>query len=206
MSEHFSDEEFYEYLDGELVEMDARRLRVHIKECAQCRQQLAQAEQLFARVESLPELALERDLAPEILQEIEAQEGMSRSLPWWIAAEALAALAVLVGWLIGQPSLSPGLRQAAEALNLFLLWNQWAWPQRTDLLQWFTALPDQVAELFLRMDPSRLWKLDLALPWAVIITVLIVLWLLGNSLLLADQYYRLHPFDEAQRRKGANHG
>lgn len=206
MSEHFSTEEFYAYLDGELGHEDVSRVQAHLEACVQCRQQLMQAERLFANIEGLPELALNRDLAPGVVQEIEAQQRTSRSLPWWIAAEALAAFAVLAGWLIGQPRLSPALSQTMEALNLFLLWNQWAWPQRIDLLRWITSLPDQLAEYLAELDPSRLWEPELALPWAAIVVGLIVLWLLGNSLLLADQYYRLHPFDRAQRRKGSNHG
>ena len=61
LTDHISDVQLNEYLDNEIP--DRAQIELHLKSCEDCTARLTALLRLFDEVESLPELALSRDLA-----------------------------------------------------------------------------------------------------------------------------------------------
>ena len=58
---HLTDDQLNEYLDNEAA--DRVQIEAHLSSCDECAVRLSTLQNLFAEMESLPELTLTRDLA-----------------------------------------------------------------------------------------------------------------------------------------------
>jgi anti-sigma factor RsiW len=67
---HLSDEVLNEYLDGALEAATWHDASAHLGGCPACAARLAELQALFAHLDSLPSVALTRDLAPGVLQAV----------------------------------------------------------------------------------------------------------------------------------------
>ena len=65
---HLTEEELNEYLDNEI--QDRARAELHLSSCDECAARLATLQALFTEIESLPELALTRDLAAPVMRTV----------------------------------------------------------------------------------------------------------------------------------------
>lgn len=94
LSSHPPHTELHALLDGELDTEARRRVEEHLATCPACARQLARTRELFAQIESLPELSLGRDLSRPVLQSL---RGSSRPMPVLgvLGLQALAALALI---------------------------------------------------------------------------------------------------------------
>ncbi len=88
------------YVDGDLPEETADRLRVHLETCRSCAAELALAERIQTELRSLPQL----DCPPEVLERVRREGGRwcrSRPRRTGLPLRVAAAAAVLVLALAG---------------------------------------------------------------------------------------------------------
>lgn len=94
------------YLDGELTEMDADGVRVHLTQCSTCREELARLRAVKALLARLPE----REMPEELLTALRAR--LSRAVP---------SLFLTAGDVLRGAVRRPAVAVAAAALVLVLV-------------------------------------------------------------------------------------
>jgi hypothetical protein len=172
LTDHISDVQLNEYLDNEAA--DQAQIKLHLDSCGECAARLSALQDLFAELESLPELELSRDLAASFT----SPRSLPAQIPAWFpltvtlqAAVALTAIVLAAPFVIQllpvfeMPSLSDALMQIQSQ------WTTWL-----DMLSQFQmpSLP------VLSFESSSLYLMS-ALGAAS------MLWLVGNGLLLRNQ-------------------
>lgn len=162
---HLSEETLHEYLDDALAPAIRADVDAHLATCADCTAELAELRGLFAAIESLPLVALERDLMPAVLTQIGvAKVGVPGVVRWALAVQVLA-VAVSVGLIAALVDFS-ALKLPTVSLT---------WPT-------LPSLPD-----FSRIFSFASFSLHLDPPVLLLALTLIcasLLWLVGNGLLL----------------------
>jgi anti-sigma factor RsiW len=174
---HISDELLNEYLDNAL--QDRAPVDSHLSSCDECAARLTALRDLFAELESLPELALSRDLAAPITRRLGGSNAFPRWLPLTVTLQAAFALVALV---IAAPFvmqfLSPYLATAQS-------------PSFTDLLvqlqsEW-TAWLDILSQIQMPTLPEIPFVEVSSLAITLTLAGVSMLWLVGNGLLLRNQ-------------------
>ena len=193
-SDHLSEEQLNQYLDGELGEAEYAAAAAHLAACAACRAEVAAGRRLFL---ALDELAPAPDLVPAVRARL---AGERPSLTWrrgLALALQMAAVVALLIWAATRPSTYwPG---AAETLlsTLQSWWGglaSWTAGLATGLPRWLVELPGTLAAW-----PGMAWSsvqgwtaglsagsdLSLSLVQAVALgALLVVVGLVGNLVLL----------------------
>ena len=161
---HLTEELLNEYLDNALAPAARTDAEVHLATCVACRDELESLRSLFAEIESLPNVPLERDLTSAVMAQIGIKVAVPRPLGWALIVQGLAALVMLA-------SLWPLLDLSALQLPLASL----TWPTLPPLPDFSSifALPS----FSLQLDPP-------ALLLALTLISACLLWLVGNGLLL----------------------
>ena len=99
MNDHLSDASIYEYLDDALQKPERARVTAHLSQCEACANRLTQARALFQALDELPDVELQRDLAPGVLETINAARfetrGASKTMRWVFLGQLLVALVIL---------------------------------------------------------------------------------------------------------------
>lgn len=164
---HLTEETLNEYLDNALAPAIRADVDAHLAGCADCRSAFESMRSLFAEIESLPGMALERDLTSTVVAQIEAMSvkvSVPRPLGWALFAQGLAAVVILA-------ALWPLVNFSALQLPIVSL----TWPT-------LPPLPDFSGLLTL---PSFSLQLD---PPVLLLVLMLVsaslLWFVGNGLLL----------------------
>lgn len=180
---HFDEMALHEYLD-EVLDLAARaEIEAHLAGCPTCAVRLAELQALFTALESLPEVLLEHDLAPAVLEAIRPARTTPPALRWAVIAQLAAAVALLIfAWprVAGQfAGLAGGqmrvqvIGSLANALRvLFAQWPALFVPARG------LSVPSLGVTRYapaLHLSP---------LSWWLLIAAALVLWLAGNGLLL----------------------
>lgn len=177
---HLTEDQLNEYLDNLLDESAHQHVEAHLSQCADCRNQLETLKQVFADLDSLPEVPLTRDLTPSILARLPKKE------PVHIWTRALAAQwGVVVGfvfWLTMQIArLIEFLKITLPAILNFDFHNILV---RIFPLQ-FTLPEVHLPELSLNLPTSNLQLSMLGLILLAVSASL--LWVLGNVILLRNR-------------------
>src|SRR5512134_34092 len=96
---HLDEPALNEYLDSALTPARRAEVERHLGTCRECAARLERMQALFAALDSLPDLALERDLAPGVLHTLRQNSHAASSLktPFGllIAGQGLVALVLL---------------------------------------------------------------------------------------------------------------
>lgn len=185
---HPSESRLHAYLDREL-EPDARRaVEAHLEACSGCQERVAALVTLFERLEEMPEQPLSRDLSAPVVASVRARRRESRLVARLAWAEALVAVGVgTLVWLLtgglaisAYPSLGlPGtltrLRGLVDASVELLLGLAVEFASRLN------ALMAEAAQL--SSSPGILEPPE-GLSWTPILALVIVVWLIGNGVLL----------------------
>jgi hypothetical protein len=169
---HLTDDQLNEYLDNESAER--AQIELHLDSCDKCAARLSTLQDLFAELESLPELELTRDLAAPFT----LRPSLPAQLPAWLpltvtlqAAVALVALIIAAPFAIQLlPVVElPSLRDAFIQLQI----------------QW-TAMLDMLSQFQMPTLPTISFELS-SLYQMSALAVVSVFWLVGNGLLLRNQ-------------------
>lgn len=112
MMKHFTEEELIGYRDGEPGTREA--IAGHLRECAQCREELQRIEEVFAALNAMPEPDPGEDYGRRVWQQIASRLPEKRTR-WWVdwlstgrlaTAGALAAI-VILAFALGRISKQP---------------------------------------------------------------------------------------------------
>lgn len=166
---HLTDDTLNEYIDNALAPASRAEVDAHLAVCATCSAELDVLRALFAQIESLPEVALQRDLAPAVVGRLPIRAQMPRPVRWVLVAQGVAALVILAALL---PLLD------FSALQLPTLSPNWF------ILPALPTFSDLLARNSLTL-PSLSLPIDLpALSLVLLLVSAGLLWLIGNGLLL----------------------
>ena len=170
---HLTDEQLNEYLDEATTART--HIEAHLSSCDECAARLSTLQNLFTELDSLPELALTRNLAaPFTLRpSLPAQLPKFLTLTAFLqAAVALAALIIAVPFV---STLLPQIKLPSFTKLFFQLQTQW------------TVWLDQLSNLNLpTFQPVNLPTFEMS-SLLFILAGVSVLWVLGNGLLLRNQ-------------------
>lgn len=107
-TEHLDEFTLNEFLDELLPSIQKRQIEAHLTLCAECSAKLNQLRLLFATLDTLPEIAPQRDLAASVVQRIAHLSRPHPALPWatMLAQLAVAMLALITTWSLVVTTLS----------------------------------------------------------------------------------------------------
>jgi anti-sigma factor RsiW len=172
---HLSDEHLNEYLDEALAPEVRGRADSHLAACPECAARLAGLRAVFARIESLPEAPLSRDLAPSVRRALDRRAALPRWLRLTAGLEAAGAVAALA-------LAAPVLAEFADSLASTVRPPSWAELAAQLQGQW-TVLLQSIPEFPVPELP--VFPLEVS-SVALTLTALgaFVFWVVGNGLLL----------------------
>ena len=169
---HLTDEQLNEYLDNASIERAF--IETHLDSCDECAARLSTLQALFAEVDSLPEVALSRDLAARF----RPRPSLAPQLPRWLTLTAsLQAAAASVALIIAIPFFSVMLPQVE--MPSFTTWFfeiQSLWTSWLDTLSTF-QMPT--------FQPSSIPTLEMSTLF-IALAVVSIFWIFGNGLLLRN--------------------
>ncbi len=176
MGNHPNDSLLHAYLDEELEPGQRAELEAHLQSCRACTRDLERLRQLFTSIEGLPDRGLTRDLTPAILSALSP-------LPPWVPSlaigELLGALGIVAALILGLGT-SGILVGLSAAFGRIVTQLEAAGSQ--------LALGWQAALTWLRSSSSlstlQLPEMASAGIWATIAIAAVVLWFVGNGLVL----------------------
>jgi len=180
-SDHISEAELFEYLDGQLTEAQIAGVEAHLDSCQTCSQRYTELNTLFSRIAGIPDEELGHDLTPRVLSTL--QERDVRTTVWWwlLILQGILGLGLIV-------FAAPSLLNNATSLSLQNLSRNIFTSFTTELSFWFQewiSLAQNFGQLF-RIEIS----LSLGLPLNSILWLLLLAtltWIIGNSILLRPQ-------------------
>jgi hypothetical protein len=170
---HLTDDQLNEYLDHE----SSKRAQIesHLVSCADCAARLSAFQELFAELDSLPDLELSHSIAARFT----TQGQLSPQLPRWLTLTAtLQGAFALITLILAAPivvNLFPSI--ATPSLTEILLQIQSQWLTLFDIFTNY-QLPSMPS-----LPPLQIPALTLAFT----LVGASVLWLVGNGLLLRKQ-------------------
>lgn len=105
---HLTDDQLNEYLDNSTLENSSIR---HLDTCKDCQFRLEELRSVFTAIESLPEIAMPRDLTTSIMVKLSPSWGglsirHAKTWTWLSLAQAIGAFAILA-WLASSFTLPP---------------------------------------------------------------------------------------------------
>ena len=178
MTDHLDDSILHAYLDSALAPGERVNLEAHLNSCPACTEDLARARRLFLAIGGMSEESLGRDLTPAVLQ---ALSRLPRWVPSLAIGELLGALGIgaalilglgtsgiLVGLSASSGQIATQLEAASRQLN-----SGWA------------GVLEQ-SRSFLSLSEIRLPDLGSAGIWATIAIAALILWFVGNGLVLGQ--------------------
>ena len=173
LTDHLTDVQLNEYLDEATNE--SAQIEAHLTSCDECAARLTTLQELFAEIESLPEVALTKSLAAPFMQ----TSSLPAKLPAWLPLTVtLQAAIALVALIIAAPFVFQLLPvfEAPSLSNVFIqLQTQWT--------TWLDILSKIQMPTMPKFPVVGLSSLYIALTLAGVS----MLWLVGNGLLLRNQ-------------------
>ena len=172
LADHVMDVQLNEYLDEATNER--AQIESHLSSCDECAARLTALQNLFAEIESLPELALTKSLAAPFTSPRSLPAGLPRWFPLTVTLQAAVALVSLVVAAPFVIQLMPAIQ--APSLSTVFIQLQTQWRTWLDMLSQFQTptIPTFSFEL------SSLYLMTA-------LVVVSMLWLVGNGLLLRNQ-------------------
>lgn len=174
---HLSEEQLNEYLDYESKEQE--QIELHLSACDECTMRLVTLQRLFSELDSLPDLALSRDLAEPVIRRVSG----SSVLPKWLTLTiALQAALAVITTLIAAPFIiefttetMPPLQSPSITEMIFQL--------QTQLGTWQEAISTFQVPALPAIPTPQFSSLVMLFTLAGVS----LLWLIGNGLLLRNQ-------------------
>lgn len=191
---HLSDEVLNEYLDAALSASALAMADAHLAGCGPCADRLEALRGLFATIETLPELTLERDLSAGVVAAVGGRPVLPRPVRVGLLVQGLAAFVLLVmawpalGEALARAGLSAPAAPAMPTIDQLAGWFALSWSGWAQSLARFSNPALFPVSLSPGLDPPAFW-LGLTLASACL------LWLVGNGVLLrpgSDSYKRRH--------------
>jgi len=187
VTNHISTDRLQAYLDQGLDQAKHQEVEIHLNQCPACREELSRLEIIFARLENLPSLKLEKDLSIPVLAQLREETKLSPGITWTLVLEALGAGTVL-GLLIPairaaawMPILADTQTEIQAAINIFLTQLTSSW------MVWWAGLRLNLEQTATSIFSTGYFPTSRFSPWILILTATGI-GLLANYILL-----RLNP-------------
>ena len=172
LTDHLTEVQLNEYLDEASTER--AQIESHLSSCGECAARLTTLQNLFAEIESLPELALTRSLAAPFTR----TSSLPTQLPTWLPLTVtLQAVVALVSFIVAAPfviQLLPNIETPSLSSVFIQLQTQW------------TSWLDMLSQFQVPTIPTFSFELS-SLYLMTSLVVVSMLWLVGNGLLLRNQ-------------------
>ncbi len=174
-SPHIADDLLFEFLDQALSPKNFTEINTHLEICPTCQKRLVELRTMFVALEDLPDVDLQRDLSPTILETIKNKPMFSVIWWWSLILQAILALGLIAIIAPSIEFLENGKNVFATILAYFSNW-----------LQQGMALFDNLQQFVGQLSSVRM-PLSINLPTQNILLLLIfvsITWIVGNSILL----------------------
>lgn len=173
---HLTDEQLNEYLDHETAERG--NIEAHLDSCGECAARLDSLRALFTELESLPEVALTRNIAARFSPAPSLPAPLPKFLTLTVILQAAFALTAIVIAVPFIASLLPAIEPPSLVEISAQIQSQWTmWLDRLSTLQPVNFPTFQLPNIPTLEMSSLLMTL----------AGVSVLWILGNGLLLRNQ-------------------
>lgn len=193
MSNHLDDVLLNEYLDVALEPSAQTEVEAHLAHCPECAARLTELRMLFADLEALPDLRLERDLTPAVLA-----VARRRSQPQPLTASPLLGLVFALQAVVAISLLAlaaPFVMQRYQPLLAFQFGEQVS-HAFTNLFaslsaSWsalLTSAQNLMHESAVFVHPLQTSPFISEAGLMICLTAVFLLWLLGNGVLLRPTY------------------
>ena len=201
---HSNDEQLNEYLEGFLSEASRIVLELHLETCDLCAARLEELRSFIQELEALPDLPLERDLAPSVLAAIQpaarTAPQMAVSLTFRIVLLSQVVIALIL-FLFSWPIIADRLPLSIaawfgeHASDQFMLQiDSW---QSVLLALWENAggfLNNIIASRNQLMLQSILFQASI-FQIVILLSAATLLWLAGNQIMLRSRGTGNHRHD-----------
>jgi predicted anti-sigma-YlaC factor YlaD len=205
---HLTEEQLNLYLDDELLTVERAAVEAHLAGCDPCRAKLASLQTLFTALDALQPEALAADLTPVVLRGVAAERRRTvrrRRISWLVPALQGAAVVLLLvfGWSALATRYAE-LAQRIPAKALYAAWTNalarggtlWAATIAQWQMWWAEAVADVLGLPASLGQATSHWPqlpgMGFTPPQAIAISLAaILMWLVGNSLLLRTAAARL---------------
>lgn len=170
---HLTDDQLNEYLDHESTERVF--IEAHLSACDECAARFSTLQNLFAELDSLPELELTRNLAARFTPHSSLPAQIPKFLTLTVSLQAAFALIAAVIAVPFMARLLPSIEMPSLATIFINLQSQW--------VTWLDQLSTFNLPTFQPINMPIFEMSSLLLTLAGVS----VLWILGNGLLLRNQ-------------------
>lgn len=166
---HIPTDKLQAYLDQELDQAGYQEVELHLDQCPACQEDLSRLESVFARLENLPVIELEKDLSNSVLTQLREETKLSLGITWTLVLEAIGAGTVIgllipafraAAWL---PQLIDTQMEIQAVVNIFLTQLASSW------LVWWAGLRlnfEQITKSLITFD--SLPASDIS-PWTLVL-------------------------------------
>ena len=184
--QHINNDQLQAYLDGVLESASVELVQTHLEDCPICREELSRLEIVSSRLDTMPEIDLQRDLSQLVIEQLKEEQALSPAVTWILVVEALATggvIGVLIpalqaaGWL---PRLLEVKLALQAGLNIFLAQLASNW------LVWWAGLKLQISQAMTSLFPLNTLSMGTFSPW-ILIGLTGALIILINAFLLSRQ-------------------
>lgn len=184
--EHLDDDTLNEFIDSNLDPSSRKAVDRHLKECADCRRRVEDIWLVFRALDSVQEITIASDVSTIVMAQIQEKEPAGR-IPVWLAALIFfQVIVILIMTFVLWPSAGNWLIQASQSLPKTLsglpvenIMNQPADMFRTLTSTLVSAAGSIESPLFLSAG-----------QWTLMISLALIIWLVGNSVLLRGERNR----------------
>ncbi len=168
-TKHISTNQIQAYLDQGLDQTEHQEVEFHLDQCPACREELSRLANLFARLENLPPLELEKDLSLPVLAQLREKSKLSLGITWVLVLEALGAGTVIsllipairaAAWL---PILADTKVKIQAAINIYLTQLASSW------LVWWTGLRMNIEQTSKSLFSTMYFPSVEFSPWILIL-------------------------------------
>jgi len=186
---HISTDQIQAYLDQGLDQAERQEVEIHLDQCPACQEELSRLEIIFARLENLPPLELEKDLSLAVLAQLREESKLSLGITWTLVLEALGAGTVIgllipafraAAWL---PQLVDTQTEIRAAINIFLTQLASTW------LVWWSRLQLNLEQTVKSLFSTTYFPSGEFSPW-ILILVAAGIGLLANYIMLRSNPIR----------------
>jgi anti-sigma factor RsiW len=183
---HLDDDTLNEYMDNNLDPSSWKAVDTHLKECANCRRRAADIRLVFQALNSVQDIAISSDISANVMSQIQDEQPAGRIPLWLVALILFQVLIILIMAIVLWPSAGDWLIQAGQSLPETLngLPVQNILNQPDDL---FRTLISTLVEMSGSIESPLFLS---AGQWALVITLALIIWLVGNSMLLRGERNR----------------
>jgi len=180
---HHDEWSLQEYLDGVLAGDECEKRELHIAQCEDCAATYASLKYLYSEMERLPDEPLAHDLSGKVIRSLTLKEDRKLYLNRVLTVQLTAAVIVFLA-IWPRISLKLGSQysfgQILEPLRKFVDISAQGILSVRESLNWFHA--EWIATLSM---PTIDWPI-MGFPLALAVGAMILLWLLGNGILLRE--------------------